>query len=165
MLWISSRQELLKEDGENGGQILYCRSWKGLLTGKKKKKHNIKAENYVLFGIFSEDLSLEDSLSDHSEGLLQKGKGEARIYRSFCKTTTTKKTGSRNIKKLLLIKENQTSQVNEFSAFLCMQRCKSLAQWNHSFDMHLNYLGPVSFFSPSWILSGYSREWLQWLLA
>ena len=31
-----------------------------------------------------------------------------------------------NIKRLLLIKENQTSQVNDLSAFLCMGRCKSL---------------------------------------
>ena len=28
------------------------------------------------------------------------------------------------------------------------------AHWNHPFDMHLNYLGPVSYFSPSWISSG-----------
>ena len=31
----------------------------------------------------TEDSSLEDSLSDRSEGLLQRDKGEARIYRSF----------------------------------------------------------------------------------
>ena len=36
------------------------------------------------------------------------------------------RTGSLNIKRLLLIKENQTSQVKEFSAFLYMGRCKSL---------------------------------------
>jgi len=30
---------------------------------------------------------------------------------------------------LLLIKGNQTFQVREFSAFLCMGRCKSLASW------------------------------------
>ena len=34
--------------------------------------------------------------------------------------------GSQCIRKLLLTKENQTSQVNEFSTFLCMGRCKSL---------------------------------------
>ena len=28
------------------------------------------------------------------------------------------------------------------------------AHWNHSFDRHLNYPGPVSCFSPPWILSG-----------
>ena len=61
------------------------------------------------------------SLSECSEGLLRRGKGGARIYRSFCN-----KTGSRNIKRLLSIKENQTSQDNEFRAFLCMGRCKSL---------------------------------------
>ena len=33
---------------------------------------------------------------------------------------------SLNIKVLLLIKENQISQVKEFSAFLCMGRCESL---------------------------------------
>ena len=35
------------------------------------------------------------------------------------------KSGSSNIERLLLIKENQTSQVNEFSAFLGMGRCES----------------------------------------
>ena len=34
--------------------------------------------------------------------------------------------GSLNIKRLLLIKENQLSQVKEFSTFLCVGRCKSL---------------------------------------
>ena len=38
-----------------------------------------------------------------------------------------------------------------FRVNLCMGRCKSPGHWNHSFDMHLNYLGPVSSFSPSWI--------------
>ena len=37
-----------------------------------------------------------------------------------------KKTGSWNIKRLLLIKEIQTSQVNESSAFLWTGRCRSL---------------------------------------
>ena len=35
-------------------------------------------------------------------------------------------TGSLNIKRLLLLKESQISQVKKFSAFLCMGRCKSL---------------------------------------
>ena len=37
------------------------------------------------------------------------------------------RAGSLNIRRLSLIKENQISQVKEFSAFLCMGRCKSLA--------------------------------------
>ena len=36
------------------------------------------------------------------------------------------RSGSQNIKRLLLIKENQMSQVNEFSVFLHMGRCKCL---------------------------------------
>ena len=36
------------------------------------------------------------------------------------------RAGSLNIKRLLLLKENQISQVKEFSAFLCMGKCKSL---------------------------------------
>ena len=40
------------------------------------------------------------------------------LYRSFA-------THNLNIKKSLLIKENQLSQVEEFSAFLCMGRCNS----------------------------------------
>ena len=38
------------------------------------------------------------------------------------------KTGSPNIKRWLLIKENQISQVKEFSSFLCMGWCKSLTE-------------------------------------
>ena len=48
--------------------------------------------------------------------------GEARICRDFLQ----QRPGSWNIKGLLLIKESQTSQVRELSAFLCMGRCKSL---------------------------------------
>ena len=41
------------------------------------------------------------------------------------------------------MKENQITQVKEFSAFACMGRCKNLGHWNHSFDIHLTYLDPV----------------------
>ena len=36
------------------------------------------------------------------------------------------RAGSLNIKRLLLIKENQVAQVKKFSTFLCMGRCKCL---------------------------------------
>ena len=45
--------------------------------------HNLKVENYVLFGGLSEDFKPRSSLSDGSDGLLQGGQGGARIYRSF----------------------------------------------------------------------------------
>ena len=43
--------------------------YKFLLT-KKNKKYNLEVENYVLFSGFSENLNLEDSLSDSCQGLL-----------------------------------------------------------------------------------------------
>ena len=86
-----------------------------------KNMHNLKVESYVLFSGHSEDFKPGGSLSDSSEGLLQRGKQGARIYRSFA----TKIRVSEH-QKLLLIKENQTSQVKEFSAFLNMGRYKSL---------------------------------------
>ena len=65
--------------------------------------HNLKIENYVLFSRHTEDLSPRDSLSDSSEELFLRGKGRARIYRSFCKNK--QQTDGQNIKGLLLIKE------------------------------------------------------------
>lgn len=49
-----------------------------------KEMHNLKVVNCVLFGGLSEDPSLEGSLSDSSEGLFQRDKGGAGIYRSLC---------------------------------------------------------------------------------
>ena len=54
--------------------------------------------------------------------LLQGGKwGGVRLDRSL-----QQKAGSLNIKRLLLIKENQVSQIKEFGALLCMGKCKHL---------------------------------------
>ena len=51
----------------------------------KKKKHNLKVENYVFLLVDkTEDLRPEDSPSDSSEGVLWIGKVEARICRDFC---------------------------------------------------------------------------------
>ena len=61
------------------------------------------------------------SLSDSSEELLQKDKEEPGYIGIL-----QQKPGSQNIKRLLLIKEKQTSQVKVFSPFLCTGRCKSL---------------------------------------
>ena len=55
--------------------------------------HNLKVENYVSFSELTEDLSPGNSLSGGSEGLLQRGKGRARIYRSI--KTEQNKTYSR----------------------------------------------------------------------
>ena len=51
-------------------------------------------------------------------------------------------------------KENQTSQVNEFSIFYVWEDARVQAHWNPSLDMHLNYLGPISYSFSSWVPSG-----------
>ena len=58
------------------------------------------------------------------------------------------KTGWSEYQKII-IKENQTSQVNEFSTFLCMERYT-----NHSLNAHLSSLGPVPHVFPSCIDPG-----------
>ena len=92
----------------------------------------------------------------------QGGERGAKIYRSFSQQTA----GSWNIKGLPLIKENHISQVKERRAFLYMWRCKVCAHWNHSFCMHLSFLGPVSCIShpefPHGSPSGVATVW--WLL-
>ena len=85
--------------------------------------HNLKAENSVLSSRLTENLSLGCSLSDSSEGLFQRVKKGARIYRSFCKQN---KTGSQTSKDYCQLKKNQTSKVDEFSASLCGGRYKSI---------------------------------------
>ena len=55
------------------------------------------------------------------------------------KTKQNKNPGRGNIKRLLLINENQISQVNEFSALLFMGRDKHLVLLELSFDLHLDY--------------------------
>ena len=69
----------------------------------------------------TEDLTLGHNISDNSETVLKR-QGGSQDMQEFLQ----QKPGSQNIKRLLLIKNNQISQVNKFSTFLCMGRCKSL---------------------------------------
>ena len=56
----------------------------------EKNLHNLKVENYDLFGGLTEDYRLGYSLSDSSEELFKRGKERASIYRSFAKTKQNK---------------------------------------------------------------------------
>lgn len=79
----------------------------------KNKTHNLNIECFFFF-FEIEDFSLGHSISNNSEtALKRKGRGEARINRVFCKQT--RKPGSWNLQRLLLIKEKQIPQVKEFS--------------------------------------------------
>ena len=72
--------------------------------------------------------------------------GGIRLYRSL-----QQEAGSLNTKRLPLIKENQISQVKEFSPFLCMERCKSLGSLK-SFLAYISQLSGASILQASHIL-------------
>ena len=65
---------------------------------------------------------LGDSVSSNPERTALRRGGEKPGYIEVLQQWA----GSLNIKRLLLIKENQLSQVKEFSTFLCVGRCKNL---------------------------------------
>lgn len=91
----------------------------------------------------TEDVSPGHSMSDYSERLLWRGKRGAKKFRNFYNKDQVVRTS----KEYCLMKENQTSQVKEFSACLCFYVWNDMRVWvdgNHSCDMHLSYLGPVS---------------------
>ena len=74
--------------------------------------------------------------------------------------------GSQYIRGLLLTKENQTSQVQEFSTFLCMGRCKSLGSLKSflSYAPQLSGARILGFLIQS-PFRVYPRGWLQSLTA
>ena len=102
----------------------------------------------LLFSGLAEDLSLGDSLSDSSQGLFQQGEEGTGMYRNSNKPTKLKNL---NITRLLLIKENQTSQVNEFNVFVCVcvWEDTTVCSLNHSFDLCHCYLRSVFCFALS----------------
>ena len=84
MLWLRSRLAAVASIRPLAWESPYARgvALKRQKT-EKKKKHNLKVVNYTLFQNFTEDYSLADSFSNSSEELLQKGKGGAKMYKSF----------------------------------------------------------------------------------
>ena len=68
--------------------------------------------------------SLRGNISSNPERTIPRRWGGgvgARLHRSL-----QEGAGRQDIKRLLLFKKNQISQVEEFSGFLCMRRCKRL---------------------------------------
>ena len=84
----------------------------------------------VLFEDLSEDCSLGGNLSDSGEELLSRSKQGGRVA-SFC--WKSKRNVVEHQKITTNLKKTQTSQVNDFSAFLCMGRCRSLNLVKFSF--------------------------------
>ena len=74
--------------------------------------------------------SLGDSISSNPERTAPRRRGEEPGYTEALQW----RAGNLSIKISLLIKENQITQVKEFSTSLCMGRARVWAHWNHSFD-------------------------------
>ena len=75
---------------------------------------------FYLVGILRSSSPGDSISSDPERTVLGKQGGES----SYIEVCNRGQAGSPNIKRLLLIKENQISQ--EFITFLCMGKCKSL---------------------------------------
>ena len=87
-----------------------------------KNNRNLKVESYVLVGGTFWDFKPGDSISSNPERTAPRRQGEE----LGCIKVLQERAGSLNIKQLVLIKENQISQVKEFSTFLNRGRCKNL---------------------------------------
>ena len=118
-----------------------CQCWH-----KKKKEYNIKFEHSVLLIWFSEDLSPSwITVRDSSKEV-----GEQPGYTGVLQ----QKPGGQNLQRLLFIKENRPLKLMNLLLFFVWEDGRVWAHWNHSFDMHLSSLGPVSYSCPSWLPSG-----------
>ena len=69
------------------------------------------------------------------------------------------RAGRRNIKRLFLIKTIHLRSRN-LAFFYIWEDVRAWAHWNHSFSMHLHYLGPVFCFHILSFLRLHHREWL-----
>ena len=105
---------------------------------------------------FLRDSSPGNSISSSPERTALRRRGEEPGYRNFAII-------SLNVKILLLIKENQISQVKEFSAFLCMGRCKSLGSLKSFLGYAPQLSGASILFSHPKLLffRAQLKEWLQ----
>ena len=65
--------------------------------------------------------------------------GETRLYRNFCSNTRYSQWKITVCKRKLDISRS-------LALFCIWEDGRIWTRWNHSFDMHLSYLGPVSYF-------------------
>ena len=87
-----------------------------------------------------------DSISSNPEGTAPRRQGEETDH-----IEVLLRTGSLDFKRLLLIEENQISQVKEIGAFLRMGRCRRLGSLKFiSYASQLSWASILSFFPPSW---------------
>ena len=133
-----------------GGSHSNCVGHKTFTQTPVNLKKNTEFESYVLFGGTSTQETASQMTLRGGEG-----KGGVRLYRSFAKMA-----GCLNIKRLLLMKENQISQAMEFSTFLCMERYKSLGLVKSflTYASQLSWASILCFFHILSFLGAHPRE-------
>ena len=94
--------------------------------------------------------SLGGGLSDCSERLLWRGKGGARVYRSFCDKDQVAGTS----KDYCSFKKTRYLKFKNLVLFYVWEGARLWAHWNQAFDAHLSYLGPASCSFRSQVPSG-----------
>ena len=104
----------------------------------RKKYTTWKLRIRFHFVVFLRTVAWDGSLSESSEGL------KGRICRSFCWKYKTRRPMQSNIKRLLLITKSQHLKLMRLVLFYVLEDARVWGYWKHSFDMHLNYLRPVS---------------------
>ena len=100
----------------------------------------ISEKGFLIIQYFNDDFSPWNSLSGGSEKLVRRGKGRQNICEFFA--------GRKHVVKHQKITANHkelTYQVNNFSAFLCMGKCKNPRSLKcFLIYMYLNGLGAIS---------------------
>ena len=111
--------------------------------------------------------SPRDSISSNPEKTASRRWGDEPGYIEVLQ----QRAGSLNIKRLLIIKENQIFQAKEFRTFVCMGRCKSLDSLRSFLWYAPRLLGPVSYIfhilssSESPLESGYYLMATTWFFS
>ena len=93
--------------------------------------------------------SLGDSISRNPERTLWGGEERSQVIYKVCNKGQVVWTS-----KSWLIKENQIPKLTHWVLFYVWEDPRVWAHWNHSFDLHLSSLGPVSCVFTSWVSSG-----------
>ena len=120
--------------------------------------HNVKVESYVSLGGNFRTSSPGGSTSSEPKRSVPRRQSEEPGYTEVLQQTPV----NLNIKKSLLVKESQISQVKEFSNFLCMRRCKSLGSLKSLLSHAPQQSGAsILCFHILNLLGVHSREWLQ----
>lgn len=125
------------------------------MVSTEEKMHNLNITGYVLFKDLTEDYMAREAVSQialrNYSNEVREEPGYTGIFAEKNKKKNKKKTCSQTSKDDRLLRKNKTSEVKDFSTFLCMRGCKILGSLKLFLRSASLLLGLVSSFSLSWI--------------